>query len=113
VKPRHGKTDPRAEEAIALLREVEGLLAGLRVGVSYDRALDGKGGLCVVRGERRIILNQRLPPAERAELLLEGLERLDLPEESVPAELRSRIRAAGGGAGSARGATSSSSRKGR
>ena len=63
--------DPAAE---ARLGDLEKLLEKHGVPVRYDSRLDGRGGLCRVRGEPRVILNGTLPTAEKVCAILEALE---------------------------------------
>jgi hypothetical protein len=67
-----------------LLSLLEGLAAQLRIPVRYaDLAtedLPGRGGLCVLRGERRIIIERTLGARQKARLLAAGLAQFDLEE---------------------------------
>lgn len=65
----------------ALLQELEGLAEQLKIPVSYaamaTEELPGRGGLCVLHGERRIIIERTLPTREKAHLLAAGLAQFD------------------------------------
>lgn len=69
----------RAEE---LLSRLEGLADHLRIPVRYaslaTEELPGRGGLCILRGERRIIIERTLGYREKANLLATGLAQFDL-----------------------------------
>jgi hypothetical protein len=76
-KRRKGKAAVRPDpEAEARLREVEDVLKELGVPLRYDSRLEGRGGLCRVHGEPRVILNGALPAAEKVEIILEAVEEL-------------------------------------
>ena len=68
--------DPR------LLSLLEGLAEDLQIPVSYadlaTEELPGRGGLCVLRGERRLIIERTLDAREKARLLSAGLAQFDL-----------------------------------
>jgi hypothetical protein len=64
-----------------LLTALEGLAEQLQIPVTYaalaTEDLAGRGGLCIVHGERRIIIEQTLTSREKARLLAGGLAHLD------------------------------------
>lgn len=68
----------------ALLQALEGLAEQLKIPVSYAAMatdeLPGRGGLCVLHGERRIIIERTLPTREKAHLLAAGLAQFDLED---------------------------------
>ena len=76
-RKRKKKTDPEAE---ARLRSVETALNEAGVALRYDRRLHGRGGLCCVEGDYRVILNGALSPVEKADGILDALHELS-PEE--------------------------------
>ncbi len=60
------------------LRELETCAEGAGVRVCYEPmtgVVAGRGGLCKVRGEFRVIMDKRLKPAERVVVLGDALER--------------------------------------
>jgi hypothetical protein len=65
-----------------LLSLLEGLAGQLQIPVGYvdlaTEELPGRGGLCVLRGERRIIIERTLDTREKARLLAAGLAQFDL-----------------------------------
>ena len=73
------------------LVDLEDLLRRLSIEVTYDRRLEGKGGVCRVRGARRIIVQRGLPASEKVDLLLEGLRDVDLSGLDVPESVRERL----------------------
>jgi hypothetical protein len=67
-----------------LLTALESLAEQLKIPVSYaamaTEELPGRGGLCVLRGERRIIIERALPTRKKAHLLAAGLAQFDLED---------------------------------
>lgn len=65
-----------------LLSRLEGLAEQLKIPVRYaalaTEELPGRGGLCILRGERRIIIERTLGYQEKARLLALGLAQFDL-----------------------------------
>lgn len=66
----------------ALLASLEALAEQLRIPVTYaalaTEELPGRGGLCVIHGERRIIIERTLTSHQKARLLAIGLAQFDL-----------------------------------
>lgn len=78
------------------LQELERLAKQLDVKVSFEPAtglMAGTGGLCRVRGSYRLIVDRRLKPGARAQVLLEALSRFDTDKLDVPDDLRGLLRA--------------------
>ena len=71
-----------AMQAEELLSRLEGLAEQLKIPVRYaalnTEELSGRGGLCILRGERRIIIERTLGYREKARLLATGLAQFDL-----------------------------------
>ena len=63
-----------------LLVELESAAQSLDVKVSYESiaSLVGRGGLCKVKGQYRVIIDKRLNLEERANMLSQALARFDL-----------------------------------
>ncbi len=65
-----------------LLSLLEGLAEDLQIPVRYadlaTEELPGRGGLCVLRGQRRVIIERTLDAHEKARLLAAGLAQFDL-----------------------------------
>jgi hypothetical protein len=73
------------------LDALERLADALAVRVSYEPMaglVQGTGGLCRVRGQLRVIIDRRLKPPERVQILLEALRRLDTRHLEVEPEVR-------------------------
>ena len=65
-----------------LLSALEGLAEQLHIPVTYTalatEELPGRGGMCVIYGERRIIIERSLAAREKTQLLASGLAQFDL-----------------------------------
>jgi hypothetical protein len=65
-----------------LLSKLEALAEQLEIPVRYaslaTEELAGRGGLCVLRGERQIIIERTLGDRDKARLLATGLTQFDL-----------------------------------
>lgn len=73
------------------LEALERLAEALSVRVSYEPMtglVQGTGGLCRVRGEYRIIIDRRLKPPERVQILVDALRRFDTRHLAVEPELQ-------------------------
>jgi hypothetical protein len=73
------------------LTELEKLAEALAVKVSYEPMaglVQGKGGLCKVRGEYRIIIDRRLRPRERIPIIAGALSGFDTDAHFVPPQVR-------------------------
>jgi hypothetical protein len=78
-----------------LLSRLEGLADQLRIPVRYanlaTEELPGRGGLCILRGERRIIIERTLGCREKARLLARGLSQFDWESVYLLPALRQAI----------------------
>jgi len=86
-------TDTMQDEA--LLRVLEELAEKLQIPVTYaalaTEELPGRGGMCVFRGERRIIIERSLGMREKARLLAEGLAEFDFEDVFLLPAVREAI----------------------
>ena len=76
------------------LEALERLAESLSVRVTYEPMaglVQGTGGLCRVRGEYRIIIDRRLKPPERVQILLDALRRFDTSGLALPDELQTLL----------------------
>jgi len=84
----------------ALLRMLEELAEQLQIPVTYaalaTEELPGRGGMCVFRGERRIIIERSLGTREKARLLAEGLAEFDFDDVFLLPAVREAIERARG-----------------
>ncbi len=78
-----------------LLIALEGLAERLQIPVAYaalaTEELPGRGGMCVVRGDRRIIIEQSLTTREKVRLLAAGLAQFDLADVFLLPAVRDAI----------------------
>lgn len=73
------------------LEALERLAESLAIQVSYEPMaglVQRTGGLCRVRGKYRVIIDRRLKPPDRVQILAEALRRFDLSEQSYASELQ-------------------------
>jgi hypothetical protein len=81
-----------------LLSALEGLAERLRIPVRYavlaTEELPGRGGMCVVQGERRIIIERDLTTREKARLLAAGLAQFDFEHVFLLPAVREAIQRA-------------------
>ncbi len=79
----------------ALLTALEGLAEQLQIPVTYalfaTEELSGRGGMCVIHGDRRIILEQSLTTREKTRLLAAGLAQFDLEDVFLLPAVREAI----------------------
>ena len=79
----------------ALLGTLEALAEQLRIPVTYaslaTEELPGRGGLCVIHGERRIIIERGLTTREKARLLAAGLAQFDFEDVFLLPAVREAI----------------------
>jgi hypothetical protein len=82
-------------EADQLLAALETLAEQLKIPVSYasvaTEEVPGRGGLCILRGERRIIIERTLGAREKARLLASGLAQFDLEDVFLLPAVRQAI----------------------
>ena len=82
-----------------LLSRLEGVADQLEIPVRYanlaTEEYPGRGGLCILRGERRIIIERTLGDREKARLLAAGLAQFDLEGVYLVPAVRRAIEAAG------------------
>jgi hypothetical protein len=78
-----------------LLTALEGLAEQLQIPVTYaslaTEELPGRGGLCVIHGERRIIIERTLTIREKARLLATGLAQFDFEDVFLLPAVREAI----------------------
>ncbi|MCA9689369.1 MAG: hypothetical protein KC636_07140, partial [Myxococcales bacterium] len=80
-----------ADTAQKNLGELEALAERLGIRVCYEPMAGltrGSGGLCKVRGELRVIMDRRLKPPERVQVLADALRTQDTDEHYVSPAVR-------------------------
>ena len=94
AKGRSSKTSKAAPGKSPIERQLEGLealAAELGVAVSYESMtgiVAGSGGLCRVKGSYRIIIDRRLQPRDRVQVLGDALRRFDLGAVELSDDVR-------------------------
>jgi hypothetical protein len=79
---------------------LEQAAAQLGVQVRYETMtgeVSGAGGLCKVKGQWWVIIDRKVPPAERAATLTDALAQLDTDSVFLPPEVREAIASARAG----------------
>ncbi len=74
-----------------LLQELESLAERLDIVISRVDLEGRPGGLCVVKGERRFILDRHLWPREQVEVLCKAFSRLPLDDVFLKPAVRDAI----------------------
>ena len=78
-----------------MLTALEVLAEQLQIPVAYaalaTEELPGRGGMCVIHGERRIIIERSLATREKAHLLATGLSQFDLDDVFLLPAVREAI----------------------
>jgi hypothetical protein len=83
--------EPKVMKAEEQLSELERLASELDVDVSYEPMgglVQGVGGLCRVRGRYRIIVDRKLKPPERLQVVADALRRFDTEKHFVSPQVR-------------------------
>lgn len=77
------------------LQELESLAKQLKIKLSYEPTtglVSGTGGLCRVRGDYRLIIDRRLKPGARVQVLADALGRFDTSHLDLAGELRALLK---------------------
>ena len=78
-----------------LLAALEEVAQQFQIPVTYatlaTEELPGRGGLCVIQGERRIIIERNLTTREKARLLASGLAQFDFEDVFLLPAVRQAI----------------------
>ncbi len=82
-----------------LVESLEEVAASLGVKVNYEKirkmtARQPRGGLCIVKGEPRIIVHRPLNASEKVQVLIESLQGYDLENVFMPPEVRQALEGA-------------------
>ena len=71
-----------------LLKMLEQLAGRLGIQIRYDRLSDSKGGLCVLKGTRYLIIDAGTSPEDRIDLFKKVLSGYDLSAIYLPPAIR-------------------------
>lgn len=74
----------REEHQQEVFDALKALLTSLGAGVTVSKSLEGRGGECLLRGQRRVIVSRRLPLSERIEVLVDVVGQHDLSGVEIP-----------------------------
>lgn len=73
-----------------ILAELEELAVNCGIAVRYEKG-DFDGGFCVLKAERLIVVNKRLPTGKRASVLAQGLAEVGIDELYLKPAVREYI----------------------
>jgi hypothetical protein len=73
-----------------ILKELEALAANSGIAVRYEKG-DFEGGFCVLKTERLIVVNKKLPPARKASVLAQGLAEIGIEDRYLKPAIRDYI----------------------
>ena len=62
-----------------ILKELEELATRSSIGIRYEKG-DFEGGFCVLKAERLVVINKKLPTPKRASVLAQGLAEVGIEE---------------------------------
>ena len=75
----------------SLVAQLESVARALGIKVRYEPCEEAPGGLCVLRGERLVIVDNALPAARQAAVLAAALAELDTEGLYMPPAVRDLI----------------------
>ena len=73
-----------------MLKELESLAASSGITVRYEKG-DFEGGFCVLKAERLIVVNKKLPAAKKASVLAQGLAEIGIEDRYLKPVVREYI----------------------
>ncbi len=73
-----------------IVKELESLAANSGITVRYEKG-DFEGGYCVLRAERLIVVNKKLPLSKKASVLAQGLAEIGIEENYLKPAIREFI----------------------
>lgn len=73
-----------------ILKELEVLAASSGITLRYEKG-DFEGGFCVLKSERLIVVNRKLPPAKKASVLAQGLAEIGIEDRYLKPAVRDFI----------------------
>jgi len=79
----------------ALLNILEETAEKLSIKLSYEDLRKGEvathGGICILRGEKRIIVHRGLTPSDKVDVLIDILSEVDTDSVHLPPDVRERL----------------------
>jgi len=73
-----------------ILKELEILAANSGIVVRYEKG-DFEGGYCVLKADRLIVVNKKLPPARKSSVLAQGLAEIGIEDRYLKPVIRDYI----------------------
>lgn len=73
-----------------LLKELELLASHSGITIRYEKG-DFEGGYCILKDERLIVVNKKLPPGKKSTVLAYGLAEIGIDQEYLKQEVREFI----------------------
>jgi hypothetical protein len=73
-----------------IVKELESLAANSGITVRYEKG-NFEGGFCVLRAERLIVVNKKLPLSKKASVLAQGLAEIGIEENYLKPAIREFI----------------------
>ena len=73
-----------------IVKDLESLAANSGITVRYEKG-DFEGGFCVLRAERLIVVNKKLPLSKKASVLAQGLAEIGIEENYLKPAIREFI----------------------
>ncbi len=73
-----------------MLKELEALASSSGITVRYEKG-DFEGGFCVLKAERLIVVNKKLPPAKKSSVLAQGLAEIGIEDRYLKPAVREFI----------------------
>jgi hypothetical protein len=73
-----------------VLRELEALAASSGIAIRFEKG-DFEGGFCVLKAERLIVVNKKLPPSRKASVLAQGLAEIGIEDRYLKPAIRNFI----------------------
>ncbi|MBI3005909.1 MAG: hypothetical protein HYY49_10925 [Ignavibacteriales bacterium] len=73
-----------------ILKELEQLATKSAIAIRYEKG-DFEGGFCVLKSERLVVINKKLPSPKRASVLAQGLAEVGIEEMYLKPAVREFI----------------------
>jgi hypothetical protein len=73
-----------------IVKELESLASSSGIAVRYEKG-DFEGGFCVLKAERLIVVNKKLPPSKKASVLAQGLAEIGIEDRYLKPAIREFI----------------------
>ncbi|MEK6755633.1 MAG: hypothetical protein AABZ02_05715 [Bacteroidota bacterium] len=73
-----------------IVKELESLAANSGITVRYEKG-DFEGGFCVLRAERLIVVNKKLPLSKKSSVLAQALAEIGIEEKYLKPAIREFI----------------------